>query len=63
MSYLLDTDMFIYWMKDNPAVVSRVLGAGPNDLVFFWKGPRALIPGFEGNVFPMLTPRCPLAKT
>jgi tRNA(fMet)-specific endonuclease VapC len=28
MSYLLDTDMFIYWMKDTPVVVSKVLSTG-----------------------------------
>jgi tRNA(fMet)-specific endonuclease VapC len=28
MSYLLDTDTFIYWMKDNPSVVSRILRSG-----------------------------------
>jgi tRNA(fMet)-specific endonuclease VapC len=28
MSYLLDTDTFIYWMKDSPAVVSTILRSG-----------------------------------
>jgi tRNA(fMet)-specific endonuclease VapC len=28
MSYLLDTDMFIYWMKGTPTVVSKILRAG-----------------------------------
>jgi len=28
MQYLLDTDTFIYWMKDNPTVISKVLRSG-----------------------------------
>jgi tRNA(fMet)-specific endonuclease VapC len=28
MSYLLDTDTFIYWMKDTPSVVSNILRSG-----------------------------------
>jgi tRNA(fMet)-specific endonuclease VapC len=28
MPYLLDTDTFIYWMKNTPSVVSRILSSG-----------------------------------